>query len=302
MAGVPAVSVHMPVYNAERYVASAVESILRQSLADFEFIVIDDGSIDCSGDILEEYAARDGRIRLVRRENRGITKTRNEALSLARGEFFAVMDADDLALPARFARQVEFLRAHPDCLAVGSRVLLIDAEGAPIREMSEMTEHAEIDALHLAGRGGAITHPASMMRRSALVDIGGYREAFATAEDLDVFLRLAERGTVANLPEVLLHYRQHVASTCHTRRQRVAEDNRAVIADARRRRGLADAPAGNGALHVDASRGAHYRKWAWWALAAGHTATARKHAWRALRSSPLSGQSWRALYCALRGH
>jgi len=204
-------------------------------------------------------------------------------------------------LPERFERQVAYFRAHDDCVALGSRVLLIDADGAPIREMSEVESHEEIDALHLSGRGGAITHPASMMRRQALVDIGGYREAFETAEDLDVFLRLAERGKVANLPEVLLDYRQHVSSACHTRQVRVQQDNRAVVAEAHSRRGLntPNSP-GNGA-HVNQSPAEHHRKWAWWALEAGHVATARKHAWAAVRCSPFSSSGWRAVFCALRG-
>jgi len=298
----PTVSVHMPVYNAERYLAEAVESVLGQTFPHFEFIIIDDGSTDGSGAILERFARRDPRIRLTRRENRGITPTRNEALQQARGDYFAVMDADDIACAERFARQVTYFEAHPECVALGTRVLLIDADGAPVREMSELTSHAEIDGEHIAGHGGAITHPSAMMRRAALVEIGGYREAFQTAEDLDVFLRLAECGAVANLPDVLLHYRQHVASTCHTRRQRVVEDNRAVVAEARQRRNLPPVEAGNGSLPADDSVSAHHRKWAWWALAAGHVATARKHAWRAVRTAPFSSESWRAWVCALRGH
>ncbi len=300
----PRVSVHMPVFNAEPFLAEAVESILAQTMPDFEFIVIDDGSTDGSAALLDDFAARDSRIRLVRRPNRGITATRNEALDLAQAEYFAVMDADDVALPERLQRQVDYLDAHPECVAVGSTVLLIDAEGAPIRRLSEETEHVDIDALHLAGRGGIITHPASMMRRAALVEIGGYRAQFQTAEDLDVFLRLAERGRLANLPEVLLHYRQHAASTCHTRRVRVRQDNRAVVAEARARRGLpADA---DGAEPASADREVaafeHHCKWAWWALEAGYVRTARKHARAAVRRAPWAPRAWRVLLCAWRGH
>jgi len=298
----PRVSVHMPVFNPGRFLEPAVESIRAQTFSDFEFIIIDDGSTDGSGALLERIAAGDRRIRLVRRENWGITRTRNQALALAVGEFFAVMDADDVALPDRFARQVAYFDHHPECVALGTRVLLIDAEGAPIREMSEATTHEEIDAQHLAGLGGAITHPASMMRREALVAVGGYREQFQTAEDLDVFLRLAEVGRVANLPDVLLHYRQHASSTCHTRRQRVRADNRTVVAEARRRRGLPAEADETESLPPDGGPGAHHRKWAWWALHAGHVTTARKHAWSAVRAAPLSGSSWRTLFCALRGH
>src|ERR1700726_1508117 len=124
MTSPPTISVLMPVYNAERYVAEAVESILSQTFADFEFIIIDDGSKDRSLAILEEYAARDPRIRLVSRPNTGIVKALNQGLALASGELVARMDADDIAMPERLAKQRDYLADHPECVMVGSRVLV----------------------------------------------------------------------------------------------------------------------------------------------------------------------------------
>src|SRR6478609_1964644 len=108
----PVVSVLMPVYNAQRYLTAAVESIRGQTFRDFEFIIVDDGSTDRSGEILRKFAAEDPRIKLISRPNTGYVVALNEALSCARGEFVARMDADDISLPARFERQVAHLREH----------------------------------------------------------------------------------------------------------------------------------------------------------------------------------------------
>ena len=109
----------MPVYNAERYVAEAVESILNQTLGDFEFL-IEDSSSDATTDILRRYAEREPRIRLDVRPKRSLVLVLNEQIDPARGEFIARMDADDVALPERFQLEVDYLRDHPECVLVGS--------------------------------------------------------------------------------------------------------------------------------------------------------------------------------------
>src|SRR5687768_11090116 len=129
MAPVPTISVVMSVYNAGRFLRPAVDSILAQTFSDFEFIIIDDGSTDRSPDVLREYAARDGRIRLTVRPNRGLTRTLNEAIKQARGEFVARMDCDDVALPDRFEKQLAYLRADPTIVCVGGYFELIDGKG-----------------------------------------------------------------------------------------------------------------------------------------------------------------------------
>jgi glycosyltransferase involved in cell wall biosynthesis len=197
----------MPVYNAQAYVRQATESILNQTFGDFEFIIINDGSTDDSRKILEELARRDARIRLVSRPNTGYTKALNEALGMARAPYLARMDADDISLPDRFEKQLEYLRAHPECVLVGSRILTIDPFGSPLYEPRHKLVHEAIEAELLAGVGWAIVHPASMMVREVVDALGGYRPEMEPSEDLDLFLRLAEKGKIANLPEVLLHYR-----------------------------------------------------------------------------------------------
>jgi glycosyltransferase involved in cell wall biosynthesis len=298
----PSISVCMPVYNAERYVAEAVESILDQTLGDFEFLIVDDGSTDGSRRILERYAARDPRIRLTSRPNTGLVGALNEMLAAAGCEFIARMDSDDAALPDRFERQVAYLRAHPEVVALGTRVLLVDPEGAPLREMFELQAHEEIDGAYIAGEM-AICHPTVMARAEAMRRVGGYRPEHFPAEDVDLWLRLAEIGRLANLPESLLKYRQHFRSIGNAQRIRQEGAIRIAIADARRRRGLphdatGEAPA---STRPEPTGLEHMRKWAWWALMSGYASTARGYAIRCWFRRPFSLESWRLLYCALRG-
>jgi glycosyltransferase involved in cell wall biosynthesis len=298
----PAVSVLMPVYNAQRYLAEAVESILAQTFTDFEFLIIDDGSTDRSGEILQGYARRDARIGLARRANTGYCRALNEMLAQARGEFLARMDSDDVALPRRFESQVAYLRARPEVVAVGSRVLLIDDEGCPIREMCTEVEHEAIDRAHLAVRGGLINHPAAMIRAEALRAVQGYRAEFEPGEDVDLWLRLAEIGKLANLPEVLLHYRQHLASIGYARQLVQHRQWFRAACEACRRRGLPEPDNDRLALVEQRSFYDHLSKWAWWALGSGHRKTAWKYAVKALGARPYALGAWKLLACVARGH
>ena len=231
---------------------------------------------------------RDDRIRLVPRVGEGYLVALNEMLGRARCDLVARMDADDIAMPDRLRQQAGYLRDHPSCLVVGSRIQVIDPDGDPLCLWNAEMTHAEIDAIHMEGsRGAVICHPSAMMRREAVLSAGGYRERFYTAEDLDLFLRLAERGELANLPEILLKYRLHPASVCHVQKPRQREAIEAAIAEARTRRGLTPAPAPGG-VSSPAVRPRSRRNWGWWALMSGHIATARKHALAGVAESPLS--------------
>ena len=234
----PIVTVVMPVYNAAAYLADAIESILEQTFTLFELIIVDDGSEDGSQRIAEQFEAADKRIRLIVQErNSGNYPSRNHGMAGARGEFIAVMDSDDIALPDRLERQVQFLQEHPGYTMVGSRVLLIDPEGAPIGPKGGLfTEHEDIDAA-LMERKWAVVHPTILMRRTAVEAVGGYREKFRTCADHDIYIRLAELGRVANLQEVLLCYRQHYTSL--TRLKSDQQHNlRLIQREARERREL----------------------------------------------------------------
>jgi glycosyltransferase involved in cell wall biosynthesis len=301
----------MPVYNAERYLAEAVESILGQTLGDFEFLILDDGSTDGSRRILEGYAARDRRIRLTSRANRGLVATLNELIDQAQGEFLARMDADDIALPERFQRQVDYLRAHPECSVVGCRTRVIDPDGDSLCDWFTAEPHAVIETLLLRGEavGSVLCHPSVLMRRDAVLAAGKYRE-FAIGEELDLFLRLAESSRLAILPEVLLKYRVHAESFTHRPSRMVLRHDcrRDIVEAARRRRNLPPAlvpqappavsPQVPPAVPVPSG---DREAWVWWALGAGHVRTARKHAWRAFARHPWAIRTWKLLYCALRG-
>jgi glycosyltransferase involved in cell wall biosynthesis len=291
----------MPVYNAERFVAQAMQSVLDQTFTDFEFIIINDGSLDRSLQFIQKHGANDGRVVIVSRPNTGIVGALNEGLSLARGEFIARMDADDVCHRQRFERQIEYMGSHPECVAVGSSVVLIDQDDQPIRDMRAETDHQTIDDLHINARAHAMWHPTVMMRRCILNAIGGYRREYETAEDIDLFLRLAEQGRLANLEQALLRYRLHAGSIGARERVRQAQAACNAAKDARIRRGLGPLPDEGWEDDVVLSNPAQHRKWAWWALDGGNVATARKHAIRAMSARPLSPESWRVLYCAMRG-
>jgi glycosyltransferase involved in cell wall biosynthesis len=236
----PAISVLMAVHNGEKFLAEAVESILNQSFGDFEFVIVDDGSVDNSKRMLSAYAARDTRIRLISQVNQGLTKSLNTALQLARGEFIARFDADDISLPRRFEQQVSALRSNATLVLIGSEVELITDDGLFLGVRGHATSHHEIRKRLLLGDGSALTHPAVMIRRSSLTGIGGYDETFTVAQDLDLFLRLSEIGGVSNLPYTLLLWRQHDSSVNRTRTALWAEVKRRAIKNTINRIGAAE--------------------------------------------------------------
>jgi glycosyltransferase involved in cell wall biosynthesis len=297
----PAISVLMSAYNSERYVRQAVESILNQTFRDFELILIDDGSKDASPAILKALADRDSRIRLIARENKGLTRTLNEAFSLARAPLVARMDADDVSMPERFAKQVAYLSAHSECVCVGSRVDLIDPLGSVFRTSDHKLAHQEIDAGLLKGIGWSIVHPVAMMRRDAIEKVGGYREQFETSQDLDLFLRLGEIGKLANLPDVLLQYRQHFESVAFHKHEKQWKVKETIVGDAYNRRGLTPPSQWPFEKRVVHSPSDQLRQWAWAAIKRGKVDVARRHAWAGLKLKPFSKESWRVAYCALRG-
>jgi hypothetical protein len=213
----------MSVFNGERFLAAAIESVQAQSFDDFEFLILDDGSSDASRAIIAHYAAQDPRIRLIARENRGLIASLNELLALARAPLVARMDADDICLPQRFARQHAFMAAHPEIGVLGTWTEDIDECDAayPLAAPDHPLDHAGFVAAIDAG-APLLCHPSVMFRRDAVIAIGGYHRAFAHCEDLDLWLRLASVTQIANLPERLLryrHYGQQVSSRHATQQQ-----------------------------------------------------------------------------------
>ena len=215
------------------------------------------------------------------------------------------IDGDDIALPERFDKQTEYLRGHPGCVLVGSRVWETDADGDPLGEYPTLSDHEEIDAFHFQMKGPALIHPSIMMRRDAVLAIGGYRN-FPLSEEVDLYLRLAEHGRLGRVPDYLLKYRIH--STNYSRSPQTHERgyrvNSEILTEAYQRRNLPVTLPPPEAMPVLPLLPAveQYHACGWRSLRAGHPRTARKYARRILARRPLSIDSWRLMYCALRGY
>lgn len=235
----PLVSVIMPARNAGRFLAPAIRSILAQTSPDFELLVVDDGSADDTAAICGDLARADARVTVTANPARGLVEALNHGLHAARGRYVARMDADDVSLPARFARQVDFLEANREIAVAGSWAEVIDATGAVIGAMTPPTDPAAVRA-ELMQRS-CIVHPSAMIRTETLRRVGGYRRAFAGCEDYDLWLRISEIADLANLGETLLHYRMHDEQVTWARaEQRILSELAAVGCATRRRAGLAD--------------------------------------------------------------
>ena len=211
----PAISVLMPVYNAGRFLGPAIDSILAQTFSDFELIALDGGSDDGSVELLRAIATRDARVVVVEDRRSGLIESLNRGLAMARAPLIARMDADDVARLDRFAKQLAYLREHPEVVVLGSAMDLIDECGSHLRTDTFPTS-PEAVASELLHRD-CVLHPAVMARTDVLRSVGGYRTGARHAEDYDLWLRIAEVGRLANLPDVLVSYRMHSvkASTKH---------------------------------------------------------------------------------------
>ncbi len=291
------ISVVIPVYNAARFLDVAIESILGQTYHDFEVIAVNDGSTDQSGSILAKCAARDARIRVVSQRNTGIVGALNNGVAAAHGELIARMDADDICMPLRLEKQVAYLREHPECVVVGTDVLYTDPEGAPLIQHRPSEYHVGIVEQLLSGNGGALIHPTIMVRRHLLEKSGGYRAHYQWIEDLDLYLRLSELGRLANLPDVHLHYRQHLQSVNYTRRGR--DELRMELLNPRRQT-LGLSPLASEPSQTQSYRAADWRRhWAYDAARGGNWASARKNARKALAASPFDRRNWQCFRYAM---
>lgn len=203
----PLISVVMPVYNGERFLRDAVESILKQSFADFEYIIVDDGSTDQTSQILEEYRLLDSRIYIhANPTNKGIIKSLNTGCELSSGRYIARMDADDISLPNRLEKQLDYLEWHSEVGILGTSAEIIDKEGNAIGEVRLSDSPLETKwQMFFENR---LMHPTVMMRRMVLEKVGFYRIDAIGAEDYDLWTRVGRTTCVSNLPEILLRYRR----------------------------------------------------------------------------------------------
>jgi glycosyltransferase involved in cell wall biosynthesis len=231
----------MPVRNGARWLSEAVDSVLDQELRDLELVIIDDGSDDDTVRLLERCARGDDRVRALRQPPQGIVAALNRGIAAARAPYLARLDADDVARPDRLARQLAFIERHDRVDLVGSAAEVIDEGGAVIGCVAPPTDPGKL-ARHLR-RGNPIVHSSVLMRADAVRRSGGYRKAFGAAEDYDLWLRMAENGGIANLPEQLVSLRRHDASVSLRNAVRQSFSVRLAQHSAATRRTGADDPA-----------------------------------------------------------
>jgi len=210
------ISVIMPAYNAETYIADAIESILHQTYRDFEFIIVNDGSTDKTADVVRSY--KDKRIIFIDRdENKGLVYSLNEGIRHAKGDFIARMDADDISVQNRFELQLKYLLNHPNIDICGGSYKCFGTENRLVECVSEPKRISE-----QLFRECVMAHPTIMMRRSIVYQRELYNQDYLYAEDYELWCRLKKRGIkFGNIPEVILNYRvtdTHISAK-HNKRQ-----------------------------------------------------------------------------------
>lgn len=203
----PLVSVVMPVRNAEQFLREAMDSVLTQSLSELELIVIDDGSTDASGAIMADYASADPRVVVVQQDGNGIGAALNHGFAVARAPYVARLDADDVALPHRLEHQRRFLIENESAALVAGGSKLIDERGRTLFEAIPPADDAELRKA--LADVTPFAHSSVMLRKTAFNRVGGYRSMLASAEDLDLWLRLADYYQLVALAEIVVLYRMH---------------------------------------------------------------------------------------------
>ena len=202
----PKVTVFIPVYNREKYIGEALESILTQTFSDFEILLVDDGSTDNSVDKIRSFT--DPRIRLLCNErNLGIPKTRNKGVEHARGQYMAMLDSDDCAHPERLQKQVAFLDTHPDYAQVGSWCRMMDSHGRTLNKVKRQPTLP--DDIHVQFLFRCAMSNRSIMARTAILQEYGYRNDFLRCQDYELHVRLAKKFKLGNIPECLVYGRIH---------------------------------------------------------------------------------------------
>lgn len=202
----PKVTVLMSVYNGEKYLNESIDSMLGQTFKDFEFLIINDGSTDKTAEILKSY--NDPRIRIINNEkNIGLTKSLNKGLRLTRGEYIARQDADDISMPERLEKEVEFLEMHQDYAVVGTFTKIINENSEILSFLERPIEDLKIKEFFK--KDNCIVHGSSMIRKACLLDVGFYNELMIRSQDYELWLRLSKKYRLANIDKYLYMWRKH---------------------------------------------------------------------------------------------
>lgn len=225
----PNISVIMPTFNNEREIGLAIRSVLAQAVDGLELILVDDASTDGTGRICEQYAARDARIRLLRQPtNQGRARSRNLAIRSARADLIAILDADDLAMPGRFERQIAYLRNHPEVGMLGSWSMRIDDQNQAIDVLNGPTEDTAIRR-RLRQLRMPFLHSSVVFRRNVLLDAGLYDPELLRSQDAHLFRQAIRLTRAACLPEYLVLYRMNANLSAQSARSRYAWSARSAM-------------------------------------------------------------------------
>ena len=304
----PRISVIMAVYNGGPSLDKAVRSVLVQTFADFEFIIINDGSTDGTQDYLNRLAQEDERIRVIHQENQGLTRSLITGCSEARGQYIARQDADDMSLPHRLERQVDALERSPESPLATSWIAHIGPDGQVIGQLDKLAHSVPLDDGTCVQMVGVSAHSGVLFRRDAYIHVGGYRSCFYYAQDCDLWLRLAALGRFQVVQEVLLHAAVDLGSISSCFRS--YQSRFTELAESCFRARLADRPEEPyleqaAQLANEARTNRHSKPSATdratsLMLAGARTADhnrrlARRYYWQALRSWPFHLRTWKAL-------
>ena len=241
----PLVTVVMSVFNGAATLTETLDGVLAQEGVAFEFIVVDDGSTDGSGAILDDHARRDERLRVFHQENRGLTQALIRGCAAARGPFIARQDAGDLSLPGRLARQFAFLASNPEVVLTACGTRFVGPAGELLYEEVQHGDELQrgLEQLDSKRIRGPSHHGSVMFRRAAYHAVGGYRPEFRVAQDLDLWMRLAEVGGCIAVPKFLYQARWQAGSISHLRRgQQVLAADAILECRMCRRRGASERP------------------------------------------------------------
>ena len=211
----PKVTVLMSVFNGSQYLEEVIDSVLSQTFDDFEFLIIDDFSLDSSIEIIKSYD--NTRIRLIENEcNIGQTASLNKGLKLAKGEYIARIDQDDICMPYRLKNQVQFLNTTPNVAVLGSYFIHIDSDGNLLR-YNKLPVNPNSNLFYIISGKNPLMHSVVMYRKNIIEEIGGYRGKYMPSEDIDLWLRLYQNGYISeNIPEYLTKVRIHKMQTSKT--------------------------------------------------------------------------------------
>lgn len=213
------ISVIMPAYNAENYIVDSINSILNQTFSDFEYIIVNDGSTDNTSEIIQQYAAQDKRIRILHTKHVGGGMARNAGVEVARYDWIATMDADDVALPTRLEKSMQAARQHHEIILCGGHIQNIDINGKILgRKYSTINSpstKAQFHSLRQQGKVIRAPHVTTFFKKDIFIKAGGYQAKFEGAEDMDLIDRMSDHGIVLVLPDVFVQCHIHINSVCY---------------------------------------------------------------------------------------